>query len=78
MVRRPFDVPELQVHYEMEFIAEQLIKLQRRQPWSLWCNFEWMSSQWNQIFVMYVGRQQAFLLFQLHTVVKLFFNTNYF
>ena len=39
----------------------------------VWVNFEWMSRQWNQISLICVGRQQN-RFFQLHTVVKLFFN----
>jgi len=34
-VRSPFEVPELQVHCEMDCIVEQLIELQSRQLWSL-------------------------------------------
>jgi len=45
----------------------------------VWFNFEWMSKQWNQISLTCVRRQQKlFWFFQLHTIVKLFFNTNYF
>jgi len=33
-VRSPFEVPELQVHCEVDGIAEQLIELQSRQLWS--------------------------------------------
>ena len=40
-----------------------------------WFNFEWMSRQWNQISLICIGRQQKlFFFFQLHTVMKLFFN----
>ena len=39
----------------------------------VWLNFEWLSRQWNQISLIYVGRQQK-LFFQLHTVVKLVFH----
>jgi len=35
LVRSPFEVPELQVHREVDCIAEQQIELQSRQLWSL-------------------------------------------
>ena len=39
----------------------------------VWLNFEWMSRQRNQIFLICVGRKQK-LFFQQYTVVKRFFN----
>jgi len=33
-MRSPFEVPELQIYYEVDCIAEPLIELQSRQLWS--------------------------------------------
>jgi len=58
----------------VDCIAEQLIELRSPQLW--WSLFDSiLSGRPNQISVICVGRQQKlFFFFQLHTVVKLFFN----
>ena len=76
-VRTPFEVSALEVHSQINCIAEQLIKLLRRQMWrdkfkivSL-LNFGRMFSQWNQIFLISASKQQLpFSLFQQHSRVK--------
>jgi len=66
-VRSPFEQLVLQVHCEVDCIAEQqLTELQRRQLWSLWLNFGWIWIQWRQISLICVGRQkQLFCFFHL-------------
>jgi len=76
-----FEVQELRLHCEVDCncIAEQLIELQSRQLWSLWLNSEVMSSQWNQMSLVCVGRQQTLLLFPTtYRYVAFFQHYNYF
>jgi len=68
-MRSPFEVPELQIYCEVDYIAEPLIELLSRQLWSL-IQFEWISRQWNQISLIFIGKQQKlFFFFQLADIL---------
>ena len=77
-VRLPFEVSTLQVHSELDCIAEQLVEQQSRQLWrdklknvsltQFWANVQSMEPNLSDL-----CQQKLFCLFQLHTFVNLFF-----
>ena len=79
-VRNPFQVSALEVHSDMDCIAEQLLELQSRQMWkdkfkkACLTQFGQMCSQWSLVFQIFASKlQRLFCHFQPHTHVNLAF-----